>query len=104
VFTILAVAFSTALTIILLVLIIKMGKDEIVAFRKSVKVSIYVLCSLLIISITVPAGYYLAFTRELIQCAVTTYNSSQIQAIAIIAIIGVALACLIWVLFIIYFY
>ena len=55
--------FATAVTVILLVLLIKMVKEEVVAFRKAVKVSLYVCASLLIVSATVPAGYYLAFSR-----------------------------------------
>ena len=103
-FTFIAVIFSTVLTVFLLVLLIKMGKEEVVAFRKSVKVSIYLFCSLIILAVTVPAGYYLAFYRELAQCAVTSYNSSQVQAVAIIAIMVVALTFIMWLLFILCFY
>lgn len=104
VFTLIAVICSTVLIVILLVLLVKLIKEDVVAFRKSVKVSIYVCCSLLILAATIPAGYYLAYTKELAQCAVTSYNASQVQAVAIIAIIIVALAFFMWLLFILYFY
>ena len=103
-FTIIAVIFSTVLTIGLLVLLVKLAKEEVIAFRKSVKVGIYVCCSLLILAAIVPAGYYLSFSKELAQCAVKSYNSSQVQAVAIIAIIIVGLGFLMWLLFIFYFY
>jgi hypothetical protein len=76
----------------------------VIAFRKSVKIGIYVCCSLLILAAIVPAGYYLSFFKELAKCAVTSYNSSQILAVAIIGIIIVALSVLMWLMFIIYFY
>jgi len=63
IFTIFALMFSTAVTIILLVLLIKMRKEEVVAFRKAVKVSLYVCSSLFVLTATIPAGYYLAFSR-----------------------------------------
>lgn len=61
IFTVLALIFSTVLTVILLILLIKMNKDEVIAFRKVVKVVLYVFASLMVLTATVPAGYYLSF-------------------------------------------
>lgn len=83
---------------------IKLRKEQVVAFRKECKVGLYVCTSFLVLSIMIPAGYYIAFLRELSQCALTSYNSSYVQAIGIIAIITVAFAFLLWILLIIFFY
>ncbi len=63
IFSVLAVVSSTIVTVILLVLLIKLAKDEIVTFRHGYKVALYVNISLLILSVTIPAGYYLSFSR-----------------------------------------
>lgn len=63
IYTIFALLFSTAVTVILLVLLIKMRKEEVVAFRKAVKVALYVCASMFVVTATIPAGYYLAYSR-----------------------------------------
>jgi hypothetical protein len=40
-----------------------MRKEEVVTFRKAVKVGLYVCSSLFVLTATIPAGYYLAFSR-----------------------------------------
>lgn len=61
IFTVLALIFSTVLTVILLILLIKMNRDEVIAFRKVIKIALYVFASLTALAVTVPAGYYLSF-------------------------------------------
>ena len=63
IFSVLAVVFSTIVAVILLVFLVKLAKDEVVAFRNGYKVVLYVNISLLILSLTIPAGYYLSFWR-----------------------------------------
>lgn len=104
IFTIFALIFSTAVTVILLILLIKMVREEVVAFRKAVKVGLYVCASLLVLTAMIPAGYYLAFSRELSQCAIVVYDATQVRAVGIIGIIIVAFCFVLWLLLMIFFY
>lgn len=61
--SILALVFATAIMIILLVKLVKLAKEETVTFRNEKKVVLYILISLLVLSATIPAGYYLSFWR-----------------------------------------
>jgi hypothetical protein len=38
-----------------------MNRDEVIAFRKVLKIALYVFASLTVLAVTVPAGYYLSF-------------------------------------------
>lgn len=89
---------SIGLVVFLVILLVKLIKEEIVRFHGLTKIIIYILASLVVYTSIIPAGRFLTFRFELDDCTGSVYNSSHLMAIGFCGLALVIISLAVWIL------